>query len=58
MKKITEQNSDHQHLENQSVAELLHAINHEDSKVPAAIKLIIPEIEAFVNACTARMKQG
>jgi N-acetylmuramic acid 6-phosphate etherase len=58
MKKITEQSSDYQHLENQSVAELLHSINQEDSKVPAAVELIIPEIEAFVNACTARMKQG
>lgn len=58
MKKITEQSSDYQHLENQSVAELLHSMNQEDSKVPAAIELIIPEIEAFVNACTARLKQG
>ncbi|MFM2037730.1 MAG: hypothetical protein RL432_669 [Bacteroidota bacterium] len=58
MKKITEQTSDHQHLENQSVGELLRSINQEDTKVPAAIELIIPEIEAFVIACTARMKQG
>jgi N-acetylmuramic acid 6-phosphate etherase len=58
MKKITEESSEHQNLEHLSTAELLHSINQEDSKVPAAVELIIPAIEAFVNACAARMKHG
>jgi N-acetylmuramic acid 6-phosphate etherase len=58
MKKITEESSNHQNLEHLSTAELLRSINQEDAKVPAAIELILPAIEAFVNACVVRMKQG
>jgi len=58
MIRITESNSNHDHLEKMSILELLQGINSEDSKVASAVALIIPQIEAFVDACYSRMSQG
>lgn len=58
MIRITESTSDHDNLESLSTFELLHGINSEDAKVAAAVQLIIPQIEAFVDACHQRMSQG
>lgn len=41
-----------------NTAELLNGINKEDAEVPKAIQKIIPDIEAFIEACYPRMKSG
>ena len=56
--RITEQESNYHHLENMSVAELLHNINKEDSIVPAAVEKAIPQIEPLVSAITDKMLMG
>ena len=58
MNRITESSSNHDHLETMSTTELLHGINSEDAKVAEAVALVIPHIEAFVDACYTRMSQG
>jgi N-acetylmuramic acid 6-phosphate etherase len=58
MNKITESNSHHDDLEKKSTRELLEGINKEDQTVPMAIETIIPEIEAFIDACHERMSSG
>jgi N-acetylmuramic acid 6-phosphate etherase len=58
MIRITESTSDHDNLESLSTLALLNGINSEDAKVAAAIQLIIPQIEAFVDACHLRMSKG
>ncbi|MDY4526381.1 MAG: N-acetylmuramic acid 6-phosphate etherase [Parabacteroides sp.] len=56
--KITESESLYQHLEQQSVRELLEEINREDQKVALAVQQTIPAIEQLVTGIVARMKQG
>ena len=58
MKKITEQSSRYDHLEQMSVAELLQHINDEDALVAEAVRQAMPQIEALVEAIEARMKRG
>ena len=55
---ITEQSSNYDNLEQMSVVELLHHINEEDYRVAEAVKLAIPQIQAFVQAVEERMKLG
>lgn len=40
------------------MAELLHLMNQEDHKVPAAINNILPQIEALVSVVVEKMRQG
>ncbi|MBR6030492.1 MAG: N-acetylmuramic acid 6-phosphate etherase [Bacteroidaceae bacterium] len=56
--KITEQSSRFDHLERMSVGELLRHINEEDALVAEAVRKVIPEIQAFVEAVEPRMRQG
>ena len=56
--KITENESDHQSLENKSTGELLKLINQEDHKVASAIQKIIPSIESLTSKIVERMKKG
>lgn len=56
--RITESTSNHSDLDKMSTLELLNGINSEDATVAAAVQKIIPEIERFVDACFARMKNG
>ncbi len=56
--KVTESSSNYEDLENMSTHELLTNINNEDKKVATAIEQIIPDIEAFIEACYKRMKHG
>lgn len=56
--RITESSSNHDNLESMSTKELLDGINSEDQKVALAVQEIIPEIEAFVDACAKRMARG
>ena len=58
MKKTTESDSLYNNLESLSTLELLSNINREDQKVALAVELEIPNIEAFVEACYDRMKNG
>ena len=57
-KKITEQPSRFDNLEQMSVVELLQHINEEDCSVAAAVGRAIPQIQHFVEAVEERMKQG
>ncbi len=58
MNRITEQESNHNQLENKSVEDILIAINQEDYKVAEAVKLVIPQISKLVSQITLRMKTG
>jgi N-acetylmuramic acid 6-phosphate etherase len=58
MKKITESSSNHDNLDQMSTNELLIGINKEDNSVAKSIRIIIPEIEAFIDACFKHMKDG
>lgn len=57
-KKITEQPSNYDHLEEMSVGELLYHINDEDALVSKAVRRAIPQIESFVEAVEERMNHG
>jgi N-acetylmuramic acid 6-phosphate etherase len=48
--RTTESTSLHDHLEQKSTQELLQGIHTEDQKVPHAVGLILPKIEAFIDA--------
>lgn len=54
----TEKESHYQDLEKMTVLELLTNINKEDKTVPMAVEKAIPQIEALVNECVAKMKNG
>ena len=58
MVSITESPSVFQHLDQMSVNELLHGMNQEDTKVPLAIKEVIPQIEKLVDKILERMPSG
>ena len=57
-KKITEQNSNYDNIEQRSVLEILNKINIEDQKVSLAVKKVIPNINSLVEAVTKKMKLG
>ena len=54
----TEAASHYDNLERMPVANLLHAMNAEDKKVPLAVEAALPQIEAFVTAAYERMREG
>ena len=56
--KITEKDSDYNHLEKMSVYDLLHFINEEDKKVPSVIEKNLHRIETVVILITQKMKEG
>ena len=55
---VTESESNHNHLEQMSVGELLNNINREDQTVALAVQKEIPRIEALVNEMVPRMQKG
>ena len=55
---ITEQESHYDDLEHKSTVQLLEDINTEDQKVALAVKLVLPSIEACVDAIYTRMEGG
>lgn len=57
-KKITEQDSNYNHLEKMSINELLLNINKEDKTVPLAVEKTLPEIEALVVQIVNKLKNG
>ena len=57
-KKITEQTSLHDNLDQKSVGQLLREMNEEDQKVALAVKECIPQIEQLVEGIVERMQKG
>ena len=57
-RKITEESSLYDDLEEKSVRELLEDINTEDCKVALAVQKAIPQIERLVSEIVPRMKRG
>lgn len=55
---VTESSSNHQHLEKQSIIDLLKGINNEDKTVPNAVEKVLPQIEALVEQIVIKMKDG
>lgn len=55
---ITESESNYNHLEQLSVAELINGINQEDQSVALSVQKAIPQIEAAVTAIVGKMKLG
>ena len=58
IKKITEQSSFYDNLDEMSIGELLQSINQEDHKVAQAVKEALPQIEALVSYLVPKMKTG
>ncbi len=56
--KITEQSSNHDHLDQLDVSTLLQKMNAEDQTVPKAVEACIPRISELVEAIIPRMEQG
>lgn len=56
--KITEQPSHFENLESMSVMEILQHINEEDAIVAEAVRQVIPQVQALVEAIVPRMKRG
>jgi N-acetylmuramic acid 6-phosphate etherase len=56
--RTTEKDSNYRHLDKMSVTEILTNINKEDRTVPAAIEMVIPQIEALVHAIADKMMMG
>lgn len=55
---VTESSSNHDHLEQMSIKELLIKINQEDQTVALAVQKVIPQIEALVKEIVPRMQKG
>lgn len=56
--KTTEKDSNYDHLEKMSLAELLQKINTEDATVPNAVATVIPAIEKLVNTLVTKFNSG
>ncbi len=56
--KITEQASNHDHLEQKSISELLEGIHQEDQHAVRAVGKILPQIEALIAKVVAQLQQG
>ncbi|GAB1857412.1 N-acetylmuramic acid 6-phosphate etherase [Flavobacteriaceae bacterium MHTCC 0001] len=56
--KTTEQDSNHNNLEQMSVSELLVNINNEDKTVPLAVEKALPQIEALITKVVECLKHG
>jgi N-acetylmuramic acid 6-phosphate etherase len=56
--RITESDSNYDHIENFSTSEILQNINTEDKKVAHAVEAVIPKIEALVDAVAEKLLNG
>lgn len=56
--RVTEQPSQHRHLEKMSVQEILTNINNEDKTIPFAVEKALPQIERLVSAISDKMLSG
>lgn len=57
-KRITEQPSHYDHLEQMSVEQLTADINNENMTVPAAIEKALPAINRLIKAVERKLKNG
>ncbi|NER15803.1 N-acetylmuramic acid 6-phosphate etherase [Spongiivirga citrea] len=57
-KKITEQDSLHDHLEQMSTASLLQNMNNEDQKVALAVEKVLPKIEPLIDITAKKLADG
>ncbi len=57
-KRITEQNSAYDNLQEKSVHDLLVGINREDARVHEAVRKVIPVMEQLVERIVERMRRG
>jgi N-acetylmuramic acid 6-phosphate etherase len=58
MKRVTEQESKYQNIDQMSVLEILKGINNEDKLVPLAVEKALPQIEKLASAVADRMNNG
>jgi N-acetylmuramic acid 6-phosphate etherase len=58
MQTTTEKESNYQHLEQMSVAEILQNINNEDQTVAISVSKALPQIEKLATVVAERMKVG
>jgi len=56
--KITEKASNHDHLEQKSISELLKGIHQEDQHAVRAVGKVLPQIEALIGKVVAQLQQG
>jgi len=56
--KVTESESNYNHLEKMPLDTLLANINKEDSTVPAAVEKVLPQIEKLVTVIVEKLKAG
>jgi N-acetylmuramic acid 6-phosphate etherase len=56
--RVTESDSNYNHIENFSTSEILQNINTEDKKVAHAVEAVIPKIEALVDAVAEKLLNG
>ncbi len=56
--KITETPSPYRHLEEMSMAAILHHINEEDKTVPHAVQKILPQVEQLADVIVQKIQQG
>ena len=56
--KITEQDSNHNDLENMSVAALIHGIHSEDKSVALAVEKVLPAVIALTEKIVAQLEKG
>ena len=55
---VTEQSSQHRHLEKISISQILSGINTEDKNVAGAVELALSQIEKLVDAITDKLLAG
>ena len=58
MNRVTEQESNYNHIDQMSVLEVLQGINNEDKTVAFAVEKSLPQIEKLTSAVAERMKKG
>lgn len=56
--RITESDSNYDHIENFSTTEILQKINIEDQKVAYAVEKVIPAIQALVDSAVGKLSNG
>ena len=56
--RITESNSNYDHIENFSTTEILQNINAEDKKVAYAVEQVIPTIQTLVDSIVGKLSNG
>ncbi|HEU5053624.1 MAG TPA: N-acetylmuramic acid 6-phosphate etherase [Hanamia sp.] len=57
-RKVTEEASNHRHLEKMTVAEIIKNINKEDQQVATAVQKALPQIEKLISAVSEKMIDG